>query len=68
MRRSVARVLAGGVIAAAALGFGGGIASADEVPIWLVPGVDAGPLLDPTTGAPTAVLAPVYGLLTELAG
>ncbi|UQS21431.1 hypothetical protein L1857_00600 [Amycolatopsis thermalba] len=68
MRRSVVRVLAGGVIAAAALGLGGGVASADEVPIWVVPGVDAGPLLDPTIGLPTTALAPVYGLLTELAG
>lgn len=60
-------MLTGGVIAAAALGVGGGVASADEVPIWVVPGGDAGQLLDPAIGVPTA-LAPVFGLVTELAG
>ncbi|NIH86570.1 hypothetical protein [Amycolatopsis granulosa] len=68
MRRSVVRVLAGGVIAAAAFGAGGGVASAGEVPIWAVSGADAGPLLDPAIGAPATALAPVFGLLTELAG
>lgn len=54
------------VCAAAAMGLGtAGVASADtaasDVPIWVLPGVDAGGLLGPTVGLPGA-LAPVFDL------
>ncbi|HVV08874.1 hypothetical protein [Amycolatopsis sp.] len=68
MRRVVSRALVAGAVGAAVFALGSGIASADETPIWLVPGVDAGSVLDPTIGLPTAALAPVDSLLTFLAG
>ncbi|GAB3573071.1 hypothetical protein GCM10027445_31690 [Amycolatopsis endophytica] len=61
-------MLAGGAIAVAALGLGGGVASAAETPIWLVPGADLGSVLDPAVQLPTTALAPVFELLTFLAG
>jgi hypothetical protein len=67
VRKLIVRSLVAGVAGAAALGLGSGVASADT-PIWLVPGVDAGSLLSPTTGAPTSALAPIDSLLTYLAG
>lgn len=67
VRKLILRSLVAGVAGAAALGLGSGVASA-ETPIWLVPGVDAGPLLGPTVGLPTTALAPIDGLLTYLAG
>jgi hypothetical protein len=39
-----------------------------DVPIWLLPGVDLGSVLDPTIGIPTEVLGPVDGLLTLVNG
>lgn len=61
-------MLAGGAIAAAALGLGGGVASAAETPIWLVPGGDVGSVLGPAVPVPATALAPVVELLTFLAG
>jgi hypothetical protein len=61
MKRTAVRVL-GTLVAVAALSLAtGGVASA-EVPIWVLPGVDLGTVLDPTTGVPGA-LAPVFDLL-----
>jgi hypothetical protein len=62
MRKTAVRVLAT-AIAVAALSFTtGGVASAAEVPIWALPGVDLGDLLGPATGVPGAA-APVFDLL-----
>lgn len=66
--KTVSRVFATGFAVAAMSVTAAGVASAAEqttqdVPIWLVPGVDLGPVLDPTTGRPEA-LAPVFGLLS----
>ncbi|TVT21955.1 hypothetical protein FNH06_15195 [Amycolatopsis acidiphila] len=61
-------MLVAGVAGAAVLALGGGVASADEIPVWVVPGVDAGSLLDPTIGLPAGALGPVDSLLTYLAG
>lgn len=69
VRRVVSRALVAAAFGAVALGVGGGVASADDgTAIWLLPGVDAGALLGPTVGLPTALLAPVDGVLTYLAG
>ncbi|MCE7006659.1 hypothetical protein LWC34_28085 [Kibdelosporangium philippinense] len=43
----------------------GGIAAAD--PIWVLPGVDLGGVLAPTTGLPQAI-APVFDLLKLVGG
>lgn len=67
MRKLIVRSLVAGLAGAAALGLGSGVASADT-PIWLVPGVDAGALLSPTTDLPASALGPIDGLLTYLAG
>ena len=68
MRNVVSRVLLAGAVGVAAVVLGSGVAAADEVPVWVVPGVDAGSLLDPTIGLPASALAPLDGLLTYLAG
>ncbi|RKT55299.1 hypothetical protein [Saccharothrix australiensis] len=39
-----------------------GVANAETTPIWVLPGVDLGSLLGPTTGVPGG-LAPVFDLL-----
>jgi hypothetical protein len=39
-----------------------------DIPIWLLPGVDAGALLDPVIAVPTTVLAPIDSLLLTLYG
>lgn len=39
-----------------------------DIPIWLLPGVDVGALLDPVIAVPTTVLAPVDSLLVALYG
>ncbi|GAA4619221.1 hypothetical protein [Saccharopolyspora hordei] len=41
--------------------FTGGVATAE--PIWLLPGVDLGPLLEPTVQLPTELLAPIFDIL-----
>ena len=72
--KKVSRVLVTG-IAAAALGVGtAGIASADtgattqdNTAVWVLPGVDLGALLAPTTAVPGA-LAPVFDLLRLIGG
>ncbi|SDH76931.1 hypothetical protein SAMN05192558_10343 [Actinokineospora alba] len=66
--KTVSRVLATGFAVATLSLTAAGVAGAAEqtpqnTPIWLIPGVDLGPLLDPTTGLPEA-LAPVFGLLS----
>ena len=38
------------------------------VPIWAVPGLDVGSLLDPTIPLPTTALAPIDGLLKLVSG
>jgi len=39
----------------------------ESVPIWVLPGVDLGPVLDPTIGVPAA-LAPIFELLKLVGG
>jgi hypothetical protein len=39
----------------------------DNTPIWVLPGVDLGPILDPTVGVPAA-LAPIFELLKFIGG
>ena len=72
MSRTVARTLVAGVVATAALALTGGAASAAEqdgdVPVWLVPGVDLGGLVSPVIDLPAQGLAPVYDLITLVAG
>lgn len=66
MSKSLARLTAATVTSLALLGLGAGVAQADPPSIWVIPGVDAGGLLSPTVGLPTAVLNPVVGLLDAL--
>lgn len=66
--KTVSRVLTTGFAVATLSLTATGVASAAEqtsqnTPIWLIPGVDLGPVLGPTTGLPEA-LAPVFGLLS----
>jgi hypothetical protein len=69
VRKVVSRVLVAGAVGAVALGLGGGVAgAAEETPIWVVPGVDAGSLLAPTVSLPTSALSGLDGLLGFLAG
>jgi len=71
MKKSFGRVLAGTALAVVLTGLVGGVAdaaplAAADVPVRLLPGVDAGSLLDPVVGVPAGALAPVAGLLTFL--
>ncbi|GAA3355882.1 MULTISPECIES: hypothetical protein [Saccharopolyspora] len=66
MSKSLARLTAATVTSLALLGLGAGVAQADPPSIWVIPGVDAGGLLSPTVGLPTAALNPVVGLLDAL--
>ncbi|MBK0867361.1 MULTISPECIES: hypothetical protein [unclassified Saccharopolyspora] len=66
MPKTLARVATTAAATLALAGFGAGVAHADPPSIWLVPGVDAGGLLSPTVGLPTAALNPVVGLLDAL--
>ena len=78
MKKSVGRIVAGATLALVVTGLAGGVADAaplivqpadnSGVPIWLLPGVDLGPILDATIGLPQSALAPVSGLLTFLNG
>ena len=62
------KVLTVGLLSAALLAAGAGVASADTLPIWALPGLDVGSLLGPTVPVPTQVLAPVDGLLKLISG
>jgi len=64
----VKKVLTVGLLSAALLAAGAGVASADTLPIWALPGLDVGSLLGPTVPVPTQVLAPVDGLLKRISG
>ena len=66
MSKNLARLTAATVTSLALLGLGAGVAQADPPSIWVIPGVDAGGLLSPTVGLPTAALNPVVGLLDAL--
>ncbi len=44
-----------------------GVASAEAVPIWVVPGIDLGSVLGPTVGVPGG-LASVFDLLKLIGG
>lgn len=46
----------------ALLGSGAALAEG-EVPVWVLPGLDLGPVLDPTIPLPTDLLRPIVGLL-----
>ena len=62
------KVLTVALLSAALLAAGAGVASADPLPIWALPGLDVGSLLGPTVPVPTQVLAPVDGLLKLISG
>ena len=62
------KVLTVGLLSAALLAAGAGVASADTLPIWALPGLDVGSLLGPTVPVPTQVLAPIDGLLKLISG
>jgi len=64
----VKKVLTVGLLSAALPAAGAGVASADTLPIWALPGLDVGSLLGPTGPVPTQVLAPVDGLLKLISG
>ncbi|WP_026360392.1 hypothetical protein [Amycolatopsis nigrescens] len=74
MKRTVSRVLVSVAAAAAFSGIAGGVAdaapapAAQETPIWLLPGVDLGGLLEPTVNLPAQLLAPVFDVITFIAG
>ncbi|GAA1946420.1 hypothetical protein [Amycolatopsis minnesotensis] len=74
MKRIAVRAAVTVAAAAAFAGVAGGVADAapshaqEGTPIWLLPGVDVGPLLDPAILAPANLLAPVYGLITLIGG
>ena len=74
MTRIAARILLPLAAAGAFAGLAGGVAEAAETdagpaapPIWVVPGLDAGGLLGPTTQAPAQLLAPVFAAITAIA-
>ncbi|RRO16124.1 hypothetical protein EIL87_13760 [Saccharopolyspora rhizosphaerae] len=62
MSQSVRRVATTVVVAVSAALLTSGVANAES--IWLVPGVDLGPVLGLTVQLPTQLLAPVVDLLT----
>ncbi|MFI9384315.1 hypothetical protein [Kutzneria sp. NPDC052558] len=62
------KVLTVGLLSAALLAAGAGVAAADPLPIWALPGLDVGSLLGPTVPVPTQVLAPIDGLLKLISG
>jgi hypothetical protein len=77
MKRPFARVLVGGAITLALAGIGMGTATAappqqpapppnNPPSVWLVPGVDLGPVLGWTTNLPVEALYPVDWTLTQL--
>jgi hypothetical protein len=84
MRKSIVRIVAGATLALVAVAAAGGVASAAPTTpatpapaptassanpiIWLLPGVDLGPVLDSTVGIPAQVFGPVDGLLTLVGG
>ncbi|GAA0601699.1 hypothetical protein GCM10010174_17070 [Kutzneria viridogrisea] len=67
MSTVVSRVVAGTVAALALTGLTGGIAHAGT-PVYVLPGVDLGSVLDPTVPVPTEALGPIAHLLTFLHG
>lgn len=72
MKRMTARILLPLAAAGVLFGLAGGVADAAPAApaadpgtaIWAIPGLDLGSLLGPTVGAPTQVLAPVFGIIT----
>jgi hypothetical protein len=70
MKKTLSRILVPCAGVAVAMVLGGGVAGAADAstPVWVLPGVDLGPVLSPTIGAPTQLLAPVDAALTLLAG
>ncbi|GAA0519636.1 hypothetical protein GCM10011581_09590 [Saccharopolyspora subtropica] len=61
MTRSPARIAATAASVLVACLLTSGVANA--VPIWVLPGVDLGPVLGPTVQLPTQLLQPVFDLL-----
>ncbi|KAA5831087.1 hypothetical protein ABT337_20430 [Saccharopolyspora hirsuta] len=61
MSATIRRLAAASATALAACLLTGGVATAE--PIWVLPGVDLGPLLEPTVQLPTQLLAPIYDVL-----
>lgn len=62
--RNVAAVITGVVVAFLTAGVAEAApVAAESTPIWLLPGVDLGPVLDLTIQLPTQLLRPVFGLL-----
>ncbi|MDA3643642.1 hypothetical protein LZ318_12635 [Saccharopolyspora indica] len=61
MSATIRRLAAVAATAITACLLTGGVATAE--PIWLLPGVDVGPLLEPSVQLPTQLLAPVFDVL-----
>ncbi|MER5389204.1 hypothetical protein [Saccharopolyspora sp. NPDC002686] len=61
MSATIRRFAAVSAAAIAACLFTGGVATAE--PIWVLPGVDLGTLLEPSVQLPTQLLAPVVDIL-----
>jgi hypothetical protein len=68
MTKPLVRLVAGTTAGLALSCLTGGVAHAEETPIWIAPGVDAGPVLDPTVQLPTQVLKPVFGITAPNGG
>ncbi|MER7011185.1 hypothetical protein ABT324_07140 [Saccharopolyspora sp. NPDC000359] len=61
MSATIRRLAAASAAALTACLLTGGVATAE--PIWVLPGVDLGPLLEPAVQLPTQLLAPVHDVL-----
>jgi len=61
MSKQIRRIAATAAATLTACLLTGGVATAE--PIWVVPGVDLGPLLGPTVQLPTQLLRPVFDVL-----
>jgi len=68
MKTSLKRAAVLGATVIGLFGLSGGIAGAAETPVWVLPGVDGEALIGPISQLPTQALAPVYDVLTLLAG
>jgi hypothetical protein len=68
MRRSLGRAAVLGAAVAGLLGLCGGIASADDTPVWILPGHDAGAVIGPAAQLPEQALAPVFEVMTLITG
>ncbi|MFO7193965.1 hypothetical protein [Thermocrispum sp.] len=68
MRNALQRVAVLTVAVLGLLGLSHGVAGAAELPVWVLPGVDVGGVVGPISQLPTQALAPVYQVITLIAG